>query len=957
MKPVKLVVSAFGPYAGRTEIDFTKLGEHGLYLITGDTGAGKTMLFDALTFALYGATSGGLREAKMLRSQYADAAAPTFVELTFNYNGQLYTVRRNPEYERPAKRGGGVTTERAGAELRYPDDRRPVTKVNEVTSAVTNLLGLSYEQFVQIAMIAQGQFRRLLETATDERSKIFRQLFHTLFYKRAQDEISRAALDKGREYKELQRSAAQALSGISCGGREEAARQLELWRENAFAGSVEQAQTLLDEIIAQDEKLQENMKQDLQRIEEEQQRARQEQEAARLYAARQKDLEEARREAASLEPQADAAARRTEALQREASLLADADVVWEQVKALRQSLQQDNDAVADCRLQLDRDARQLKELAAAVEQDTAQLTAKRLHLEELKKQTEQTQRTDVQLERLKADVGKLEVRRRDLNELQGSLAAYEDSLKKLRSLEGQYVETRRSARLLGEEYARLYGVFWDAQAGILAQRLAAGEPCLVRGATEHPHRARLAAEVPTSEQVKEADARRSKANASMESIAGCGRNQREACGKALELLAAKGEALLGSREPEELLLRLAAANKELASQDAALRQEAAALQKELQLQNERQAEALRCEQELEKERERVDELQRGLEQAKGQLAAHSQQLQTVIGARIPEGLRQAELCEQADVAAAQIKAELEKARTQAETAEANAHAKRRLAEELTEAQQKRTEQERLLLEYRIRVQSLTEQLASLPLLAEAGELAARAQECQRQKDALQGRINELYAALVKNRGIADETRRYQKELSSCGRQYQWLSNLSATVNGNLTGKQRVDLETYIQMTYFDRIIGKANVRLLHMPNGQYQLAREAVADADNKRSKTGLELCVKDHYSGKTRSVKTLSGGESFLASLALALGLADEVQSSAGGVQLDAMFVDEGFGSLDGDALQQAIAALQGLSEGRRLVGIISHVQDLQEMIERKIVVAKSRSAQGIGSTARVEV
>ncbi len=275
MKPVKLVVSAFGPYAGRTEIDFTKLGEYGLYLITGDTGAGKTMLFDALTFALYGATSGGLREAKMLRSQYADAAAPTFVELTFNYNGQLYTVRRNPEYERPAKRGGGVTTERAGAELRYPDDRRPVTKVNEVTSAVTNLLGLSYEQFVQIAMIAQGQFRRLLETATDERSKIFRQLFHTLFYKRAQDEISRAALDKGREYKELQRSAAQALSGISCGGREEAARQLELWRENAFAGNVEQAQTLLDEIIAQDEKLQENMKQDLQRIEEELQRARQ----------------------------------------------------------------------------------------------------------------------------------------------------------------------------------------------------------------------------------------------------------------------------------------------------------------------------------------------------------------------------------------------------------------------------------------------------------------------------------------------------------------------------------------------------------------------------------------------------------------------------------------------------------------------------------------------------------
>lgn len=958
MKPVKLVVSAFGPYAGRTEIDFSRLGEQGLYLITGDTGAGKTMLFDALTFALYGAASGGLREAKSLRSQYADRDTPTFVELTFSYNGQLYVVRRNPEYERPAKRGGGVTTEKAGAELHYSDGRRPVTRVNDVTAAVTELLGLSYEQFVQIAMIAQGQFRKLLETATDERSKIFRQLFHTLFYKQVQEEINRAALDKGKEYKELQRGAAQALSGIRCGADNvEAQAQLALWRENGFNGSLGQALTLLEEIITRDIALQENLSSRLQHTEQELQQVRQEQDAAVHFAAVQKALSEAEQAAAALEPQVQAAERQAGQAQQELTLLADAEVTAEQAKALRQSKQQQYDAVLNGRRQLDAGLRQTAELESLAQKDAVRLAEMQRRLEEQQKQVEQLQQAEVQLARLEAERAQLASRHKEFADLQNLLRDYDDSRKNLARLRQKYAEQKQAALRLNDNYTQLYSLFWGAQAGLLAKTLTAGSPCPVCGATEHPQPALLAEEIPSDEQVRQAERQRNEAHADLRSIADQGKNQSLLCEKALAAAAAKGAELLNCREPDLLTIQASAEMQKILRQQAALQNKLAALQQLLQRQEKQKAELLQSQQTLESQRRQAEEHQRQLDQAQGQIAERRQQLQIALDGRVPQTWAQAELSEQAEAVQRLLLEELEAAQEAEQAAADKVQAKSRQSEALAAAQQAKTEKERQLLEQQGRAKSLAEQLAALPAPVKKDELAAREQALRQEKAELQASFNELYAALDKNRGIAGEAQRYQSELCSCERQYQWLNNLAATVNGTLTGKQKVDLETYIQMTYFDRIIRKANLRLLNMTKGQYQLAREAVADAENKRSKTGLELCVQDHYSGKTRSVKTLSGGESFLASLALALGLADEVQSSAGGIQLDAMFVDEGFGSLDGDALQQAIGVLQSLSEGRRLVGIISHVQELQEMIDRKLIVSKSRGAQGTGSTVQVVV
>ena len=254
MKPIRLTLSAFGPYAGRTEIDFEKIGKQGLFLITGDTGAGKTTIFDGITFALYGEASGNVRDSAMFRSKYAGEDVPTFVEFTFLYKGKEYTVRRNPEYERKRKVGTGTTIQKGDACLTYPDERQPVTKLKEVTRAVTELLGLDYHQFTQIAMIAQGDFQKLLFAGTAQRSEIFRQIFHTGIYRDIQMKLREAERRCFKEYDLLKNSIVQYLEGVET-GEDSACKEtfLEL-KKGRFEGNVENALELLKLMIEEGEK-------------------------------------------------------------------------------------------------------------------------------------------------------------------------------------------------------------------------------------------------------------------------------------------------------------------------------------------------------------------------------------------------------------------------------------------------------------------------------------------------------------------------------------------------------------------------------------------------------------------------------------------------------------------------------------------------------------------------------
>ena len=814
MKPLKLVLSAFGPYAGRTEIDFTRLGEQGLYLITGDTGAGKTIIFDALCYALYGETSGGTREASMLRSQYAAADVPTFVELAFRLRGQEYVVRRNPEYQRPAKRGSGLTLERAAAELRYPDARQPATKTGEVDRAVKELLGLDYKQFTQIAMIAQGQFRKFLDTNTDERSKIFRELFHTEFYQSLQERLKREALDKYKECEELQRRTAQFLSGISCDAYPEQAAKLALWRQQEFRGCAGEALELVAVVMRLDE-------------------AKQAQNAAAKS-----ELDEQQR---ALNAQLECF-----------SQLAELESAVRSLQAQKERLQQQADSEAEAKAARERQLASLE--SAWQEAQAAQLAA-------AQEQGEQQ---------------RLAARKRDLQDVQAMLARYQEELAELEAKRAEYRECMKTYTEKKQKYDALDMAFLQAQAGVLAATLKEHEACPVCGSLQHPQPAVLPQDTPTEQQVKQAQAAMTSAKAYLGDLAGQGRKLNAGCERQLQLTLDKSRELLGCAEAEKL---------------------PACLQAEQQ-----------------------------------QTAKQTQELEARLRPLV-------QLARQEAQRAAAV------TRQRASNAQADADAQKRVAElakvegQLQEKTGQLEQQQRLVAD-----------VDEAALRAQGAELAAAQRELEQQD-------RRLYAAIENNKSITANVRESTEGLRRSEEEYQSLKALADTMNGRLVGKKHVNLETYIQMHYFDKILRRANVRLLQMTSGQYELCREALDNDEVKtgNSKTGLDLVVHDHYSGRRRSVKTLSGGESFMASLALALGLADEVQSSAGGIQLDAMFVDEGFGSLDDSALQQAVATLQGLSEGRRLVGIISHVHDLMDMIDTQLVVTKRTNGAGTGSEVQI--
>ena len=504
MKPLKLVLSAFGPYAGRTEIDFTRLGEQGLYLITGDTGAGKTIIFDALCYALYGETSGGTREASMLRSQYAAADVPTFVELAFRLRGQEYVVRRNPEYQRPAKRGSGLTLERAAAELRYPDARQPVIKTGEVDRAVKELLGLDYKQFTQIAMIAQGQFRKFLDTNTDERSKIFRELFHTEFYQSLQERLKREALDKYKECEELQRRTAQFLSGISCAAYPEQAAKLALWRQQEFRGCAGEALELVAVVMRLDE-------------------AKQAQNAAAKS-----ELDEQQR---SLNAQLEGFSR-----------LAELESAVRSLQAQKERLQQQADSEAEAKAARERQLAALE--SAWQEAQAAQLAA-------AQEQGEQQ---------------RLAARKRDLQDLQAMLARYNEELAELEAKRAEYRKHMQDFTEKKQKYDALDMAFLQAQAGVLAATLKEHEACPVCGSLQHPRPAVLPQDTPTEQQVKQAQAAMTSAKAYLGDLAGQGRKLNAGCERQLQLTLDKSRELLGCAEPEKLPACLQAEQQQTAEQ-------------------------------------------------------------------------------------------------------------------------------------------------------------------------------------------------------------------------------------------------------------------------------------------------------------------------------------------------------------------------------------------------------
>lgn len=934
MRPLRLTLSAFGPYAAQTTLDLEKLGKGGLYLITGDTGAGKTTLFDAITYALYDHSSSGIREGSMLRCKYADDKTPTFVELEFEVHGVRYTVRRNPEYQRPKARGEGMTTEKADATLTYPDDRPPVTKAKDVTAAVQEIIGLDYNQFSQIVLIAQGQFTKLLNASTEERSRIFRKLFRTQRYAQLQERLQAEASALNQ-----QRTAQNAKLDSLLGGLQfapddpdaEALRTLcaQTVPETALAlldaltarqaAALEEAGTALHTTEAQLDTVQQQLG-----------AAAQAQRLAQQLAARQAEL-------AAAKPALDAA--RAEA-DRHAGDAVQLDALTAQVTQAQSALAAYDALDAVCRQQTEaRDAARLA--AAQAQKRRTQLDSLNAALAAAETELAALADAGTRLLALQNRSAQLTQRGEALAKLEQRLADCQRQAKTAHKAQESY---RTAAAAQDEARARrdaLERAFLDAQAGLLAESLTEGVPCPVCGSTHHPARALLPHTAPTQTQVEAARQSAAEADRQAQTASAAAQSALAAANEAKTSLRRDAETLLPERftTPEGTVpLTFALMTNVLAEEAAALQTEQADCAAQC-----RQADAdCRRKAQLETDRQAKTRQRPALEQAAAEAdrsAAAQNASADALEGQIAERRAALPYPRRADAQAALDKLEADRSalRTGMDT-----------------AQRKLKQAEQAVAAAEAAVEALTAQQTAaqkeLPACS-AEELTAQQTELTAARETLRSREKQLSAQLLPNRKTAAQYRAAAEARQALESRWQWVSALAATAGGTLTSKQKIKLEAYIQMNYLDRILRYANTRLMQMTAGQYELER---IGAENQRSQSGLDLGVIDHYNGTRRSVKTLSGGESFKASLALALGLSDEVQSSAGGIRLDTLFLDEGFGSLDEESLELAIRVLSGLTEGDRLVGIISHVGALKDRIDRQVVVHKARTG---GSTVELRV
>ena len=934
MRPLRLTLSAFGPYAAQTTLDLEKLGKGGLYLITGDTGAGKTTLFDAITYALYDHSSSGIREGSMLRCKYADDKTPTFVELEFEVHGVRYTVRRNPEYQRPKARGEGMTTEKADATLTYPDDRPPVTKAKDVTAAVQEIIGLDYNQFSQIVLIAQGQFTKLLNASTEERSRIFRKLFRTQRYAQLQERLQAEAAALNQQRTAQNAKLDSLLGGLQFSPEDpdaEALRTLcaQTVPETALAlldaltarqaAALEEASTALHTTEAQLDTVQRQLG-----------AAAQAQRLAQQLTARQAEL-------AAAKPALDAACAEAD---RHAGDAAQLDALTAQVTQAQSALAAYDALDALCRQQTE--ARDTARLAAAqAHKRRTQLDSLNAALAAAETELSALADADTRLLALQTRSAQLAQRGEALAKLEQRLADCQRQAKRAHKAQESY---RTAATAQDKARARqntLERAFLDAQAGLLAEDLVEGAPCPVCGSTHHPARALLPHTAPTQAQVETA----------RQAVAAADRQAQTASAAAQSALAAANEAKTSLRRDAETLLperftapegtvplTFALMTNVLAEETAALQTEQADCAAQC-----RQTEAdCRRKTQLEADRQAKTRQRPALEQAAAEAdrsAAAQNASADALEGQIAERRAALPYPQRADAQAALDKLEADRSALRTGMDTAQRHLKQ--AEQAVAAAEAAVEA--------LRTQQTAAQ-KELPARS-AEELTAQQTELTAAREALRSREKQLSAQLLPNRKTAAQYRAAAEARQTLESRWQWVSALAATAGGTLTSKQKIRLETYIQMNYLDRILRYANTRLMQMTAGQYELER---IGAENQRSQSGLDLGVIDHYNGTRRSVKTLSGGESFKASLALALGLSDEVQSSAGGIRLDTLFLDEGFGSLDEESLELAIRVLSGLTEGDRLVGIISHVGALKDRIDRQVVVHKARTG---GSTVELRV
>lgn len=919
MRPLKLTLSAFGCYANKQTVDFETLGNEGLFLITGDTGAGKTTIFDAITFALYGETSGDNRKAEMLRSKYAQENAETYVELSFQYHDKVYFIKRNPAYVRAKQRGEGTTEEKADAELHLPDDRI-VTKLREVNSKVEEILGINREQFVQIAMIAQGEFLKVLHASTEDRIEIFRKIFYTDTYKSFQDRIKKDTNGLVAEIKEQRRSYDYSLGNVQVDKNDEenTHKFSDAMSGQLLAGEVIEWLTQFistdDEALSANEKLLDEISIKLAEIN------------MRVGQAEQdKKTRDALKVAKGRLPSEMAAQMEAEStLNAEKAKQPEYESVKTQISEIERSLTKYQE------LQNLIDLIKLNEEKLSVEKQNAEdlqlkQTSDISALETAKEELKSLADAEVIAETLRSQQGKLTTRQSNLGSLSASLEGYSRLLSKFKAAREDYTEKSATAKTKRDGYEILNKAYLDEQAGILAVELRDGQPCPVCGSTDHPAPAILSVKAPTKTELDKVKKVAEAAESEMTTASGLASILNGQSGSKRDEIITIATTLLGENLFDNIPSVLESAFTEVKTGLSEVSEQLVEQEKRIVRKKDLDKSIPTSESNLIKVGETLGK-------SKEQVATLTMQIDVDSKTRD----KQASELKYKNVADAKV--EISVLNTKKKGYE-DALQTAQTTYDIAKAKADGTATE---------IQTLHAQLCdSQPLDLDVLKQEKVTTESTQRGLAESNRVIGIRKSA--NQTSLNAISNTAKTIMELEARYKWLKEISDTANGDISGKEKIKLETYIQVAYFDRIIAHANIRLLQISNSQFELKRRYLS---GKQGQSGLDLNVIDHYNGTERDAKTLSGGESFIASLSLALGLSDEIQNNAGGIHLDSMFVDEGFDSLDDTKLTRAIQALASISQANRLIGIISHVTGLDEKIGRKILVTKERTG---GSRAEV--
>lgn len=859
MKPVSLTISAWGPYKEKETINFGKLAEQGVFLISGPTGAGKTTIFDAITFALFGEVSGSIREKDSVRSDFAREEVATYVNYVFTHREKQYEIERNPKYNRPKKRGSGCVAVKENAVIRSGDEVLAEGS-KEVTGKVEEILALNYRQFTQISMLAQGEFQKLLTSTGSERTKIFRNLFHTEVCENLQNMLSERSKSLYGQVKVNQARTEEILAHILC----EEEEWTELMKQDNL--NMEAIDKYWEQHLQDVKARREEAKKQWEKVAQKTKKLYGEKEEGKRLEELQQRLEEAKGKLIQLD---------------------EIQEIYEQWKA-------------DLKIAERAESVFLKEaeyLASEKEYSRREAEWNKLLEDEVqsKEQLQQWKLLFDKAQRQKEEIKQLEELLRKLTEKQKWLDEYEVVTQELKQEQQNFLQKQQKMQRAKEEYEGAEAVYKLATAGLLAKDLEEGKPCPVCGSMHHPQKAELSSELPEKsyiDKLKITYEKRVKEENEAHSRTAAANSKRDMIQEKLEEI------------------QLDVADEQLGMIFQQKSKEKENLKKE-----------------IEKTEESFQKVQRTYNH--------------VISVK---GVQEKELQEQKEKKEACYLEYQKKLKDSGfEDEEEFQNVKEICAQkEQYRKQIKEYEEQKLLVKER--KENCEKELKGKKTL-NYQEILEKLQMAEREEKAERKKLGDLQMQYDNNKRFWKDFKGKQQELEEIRTEYGKVSRMEQITRGR--NSRNLVFEQYVLSNYFDEILNAANQRLSHMSAGRYLLKR--VDKAEDARSRDSLLMEVFDAYTGKNRSVQTLSGGESFKASLALALGMSDMIQAFSGGIVVETMFVDEGFGSLDEESIEQAVEVLTKLAKQQYTIGIISHVNELKEKIDHQLVVEKTNTGSRI--------